>query len=127
MWGLKLSEGTKQENLVITLGDEPEITVDNIEVAHFVYLLLHNQKIRDVIDTIQGGADPWRFSAKQSSTPSGTSCAIGTTSGKPLPKLATVEPPRIAAADAITAAPQVSRSWRQSIAGTAALTPTARC
>src|SRR5215207_2029801 len=31
---------------------EPEITVDNIEVAQFVYLLLHNEKIRDVIDTI---------------------------------------------------------------------------
>jgi hypothetical protein len=31
---------------------EPEITVDNIEVAQFIYLLLHNQKIRDVIDSI---------------------------------------------------------------------------
>jgi uncharacterized protein YjbI with pentapeptide repeats len=50
-WGLKL-EGTKQKDLVITLADEPEITVDNIEVAQFVYLLLHNEKIRDVIDTI---------------------------------------------------------------------------
>jgi hypothetical protein len=39
-------------NLVITPDDEPEITVDNIEVAQFVYLLLHNAKIRDVIDTI---------------------------------------------------------------------------
>ena len=34
------------------LSDEPDITVDNIEVAQFVYLLLHNEKIRDVIDTI---------------------------------------------------------------------------
>ena len=32
--------------------NEPEITVDNIEVAQFIYLLLHNEKIRDVIDTI---------------------------------------------------------------------------
>lgn len=32
--------------------NEPEITVDNIEVAQFIYLLLHNQKIRNVIDTI---------------------------------------------------------------------------
>ena len=30
----------------------PRFTVDNIEVAQFIYLLLHNQKIRDVIDTI---------------------------------------------------------------------------
>jgi hypothetical protein len=28
------------------------VTVDNIEVAQFIYLLLHNEKIRDVIDTI---------------------------------------------------------------------------
>ena len=34
------------------LPHEPEITIDNIEVAQFVYLLLHNEKIRDVIDTI---------------------------------------------------------------------------
>jgi hypothetical protein len=50
-WGLKL-EATKQQNLVITHAREPEITVDNIEVAQFIYLLLHNEKIRDVIDTI---------------------------------------------------------------------------
>jgi len=55
-WRLEL-EGTKQENLVITRDDEPAITVDNIEVAQFIYLLLHNKKIRDVIET-QGGADP---------------------------------------------------------------------
>jgi hypothetical protein len=54
-WGLKL-EGVKQQNLVITQKDEPEITVDNIEVAQFIYLLLHNQKIRDVIDTITSKA-----------------------------------------------------------------------
>jgi hypothetical protein len=50
-WNLKL-ERTKQQNLAITPKDEPVITVDNIEVAQFIYLLLHNQKIRDVIDTI---------------------------------------------------------------------------
>jgi hypothetical protein len=45
-------ERAKQQALVITDKDEPEITVDNIEVAQFIYLLLHNPKIRDVIDTI---------------------------------------------------------------------------
>jgi uncharacterized protein YjbI with pentapeptide repeats len=50
-WDLKL-EGTKQQNLVITKENEPTVTVDNIEVAQFIYLLLHNEKIRDVIDTI---------------------------------------------------------------------------
>jgi uncharacterized protein YjbI with pentapeptide repeats len=50
-WRLKL-EGAKQQNLVITREDEPEITVDNIEVAQFIYVMLNNQKVRDVIDTI---------------------------------------------------------------------------
>jgi uncharacterized protein YjbI with pentapeptide repeats len=50
-WELKL-EKAKQQNLVITDEDEPTITVDNIEVAQFVYLLLHNEKIRHVIDTV---------------------------------------------------------------------------
>jgi uncharacterized protein YjbI with pentapeptide repeats len=51
VWGAKL-DGAKQRDLIITPEDEPEITVDNIEVAQFVYLLLHDEKIRDVIDTI---------------------------------------------------------------------------
>jgi hypothetical protein len=55
-WGLKLSEGTKQKNLVITSWYEPEITVDDIEVAQFIYLMLNNQKVRDVIDTITSKA-----------------------------------------------------------------------
>jgi hypothetical protein len=54
-WGLKL-DGAEQQNLIITAPDEPEITVDNIEVAQFVHLLLHNPKIRDVIDTITSKA-----------------------------------------------------------------------
>jgi hypothetical protein len=54
-WRLKL-EGAKQDDLVITDYREPEITVDNIEVAQFIYLMLHNEKIRDVIDTITSKA-----------------------------------------------------------------------
>ena len=56
-WGLKL-EGAKQQNLIITnlAENEPEITVDNLEVAQFIYLMLNNQKIRDVIDTITSKA-----------------------------------------------------------------------
>ena len=50
-WDVQL-EGAIQRNLVITNYFEPEITVDNLEVAQFIYLLLSNQKIRDVIDTI---------------------------------------------------------------------------
>jgi uncharacterized protein YjbI with pentapeptide repeats len=51
-WNVKLSGDTRQQALVITAPGEPEITVDNIEVAQFVYLLLHNEKIRDIIDTV---------------------------------------------------------------------------
>ena len=50
-WNLKL-ERAKQQDLIITPRNEPEITVDNIEVAQFIYLMLHNERIRDVIDTI---------------------------------------------------------------------------
>src|SRR5262249_55170805 len=55
-WGLKLNKETKQQDLVITPEDEPAITVDNIEVAQFIYLMLNNQKIREVIDTITSKA-----------------------------------------------------------------------
>jgi uncharacterized protein YjbI with pentapeptide repeats len=54
-WGLKL-EGAKQKNLVITRANEPTITVDDIEVAQFIYLMLNNQKVRRVIDTITSKA-----------------------------------------------------------------------
>lgn len=50
-WDLNL-EGSSQMNLVITPPDQPTITVDNLEVAQFIYLMLNNEKIRDVIDTI---------------------------------------------------------------------------
>jgi uncharacterized protein YjbI with pentapeptide repeats len=51
-WRVKLDGDTKQQNLIITGLDEPKVMLDNIEVAQFVYLLLHNEKIRDVIDTV---------------------------------------------------------------------------
>src|SRR5712692_1798573 len=51
VWSVEL-KGAIQNNLVITPEGEPTITVDNLEVAQFIYLLLNNPKIRDVIDTI---------------------------------------------------------------------------
>jgi hypothetical protein len=54
-WGVKV-EGAKQQNLSINMAHKPRITTDNIEVAQFIYLLLHNEKIRDVIDTITSKA-----------------------------------------------------------------------
>jgi len=51
-WDLKLSD-TRQHNLVITAGpSEAKLSVDSLEVAQFVYLLLRSEKIRTVLDTI---------------------------------------------------------------------------
>jgi hypothetical protein len=50
-WNVK-REGAQQSDLRITPYHEPRITVDDLEVAQFIYLLLNNQKIRDVINTI---------------------------------------------------------------------------
>ena len=56
VWDIKVNDRTKQQNLIITDRGKPTITVDNIEVAQFIYLLLNNQKLRDVIDTITSKA-----------------------------------------------------------------------
>ncbi len=50
-WDVQLEE-TVQENLVITDFGQSTITVDNLKIAQFIYLLLNNEEIRDVIDTI---------------------------------------------------------------------------
>ena len=52
-WNLNL-DGAKQEGLIITdiINNEPAVTVDNLEIAQFVYLLLKNNAIRSIIDTI---------------------------------------------------------------------------
>ena len=42
--------------MVITRPYEQVITVDNLDMAQFIYLLLHNEKIREVIDTITSKA-----------------------------------------------------------------------
>jgi len=51
VWDVQI-EGLNQKNLIITQEDNPIITVDNLEVAQFIYLLLNNKKIREVLDTI---------------------------------------------------------------------------
>ncbi len=67
-WDVNLNEAA-QTNLVITPDTDkqnwrgienaleaPSVTVDDLKVAQFVYLLLNNEKIRDVIDTITSKA-----------------------------------------------------------------------
>jgi hypothetical protein len=50
-WNVEL-KGAIQKNLVITPEKEPTITVDNLEVAQFIYLLLNHKKLRDVLNAV---------------------------------------------------------------------------
>lgn len=50
-WSLR-GKPLNQSNLIISRLGEPIITIDNLEVAQFVYLLLDSKKIRHVFDTI---------------------------------------------------------------------------
>jgi uncharacterized protein YjbI with pentapeptide repeats len=50
-WSLNL-DGAIQTGLIVTPKGEADITVDNLDIAQFIYLLLDNRKIRDVIDTV---------------------------------------------------------------------------
>lgn len=52
VWDSRGTPSAKSRDFIITPPDQPEVTVDNLEVAQFVYLLLTNKKIRDVLDTI---------------------------------------------------------------------------
>lgn len=52
VWDINLT-GTRQQDLIITPADsDSTISVDNLEIAQFVYLLLFNKKIGGVIDEI---------------------------------------------------------------------------
>src|ERR1035437_1565298 len=50
-WDVDLA-GASQKEMIITGADGPLISTDNLEVAQFLYLLLNNSKLRDVIDTL---------------------------------------------------------------------------
>jgi hypothetical protein len=51
VWDMK-GEPADQEDLIITPEDQADITTDNLKMAQFVYLLLNNAEIRDVLDTV---------------------------------------------------------------------------
>jgi uncharacterized protein YjbI with pentapeptide repeats len=50
-WDVNTDETTEQD-LIISQYGSPQITVDSIEIAQFIYLILNNIKIRNVIDRI---------------------------------------------------------------------------
>jgi uncharacterized protein YjbI with pentapeptide repeats len=56
VWKIRVNDRTRQQDLFINGYDEPPITVDNIKIAQFIHLLLNNQEIREVIDTITSRA-----------------------------------------------------------------------
>jgi len=50
-WDLK-GEFKEQNGLIISQDRETVVTVDNIEVAQFIHLILNNTKVRGVLDTL---------------------------------------------------------------------------
>jgi uncharacterized protein YjbI with pentapeptide repeats len=42
----------RQDEIIITQSGQPRVTVNDLEVANFVYLILNNQKIRNAIETV---------------------------------------------------------------------------
>ncbi len=53
VWDIDVTEA-EQSNLIITdyASHEPSITVDDLEVAQFIYLLLSHQKLRNVLNAV---------------------------------------------------------------------------
>lgn len=51
-WDIDIDDKSIQKNLSLNRTGESEITVDNIEIGQFIYLLLNNKKFREVIDTL---------------------------------------------------------------------------
>src|SRR5258708_3257439 len=54
-WELKLEKAI-QADLIITKHGASTITVDNLEIAQFIYLLIKNPEVRQIIDTITSKA-----------------------------------------------------------------------
>lgn len=50
-WNVNL-RGARQHRLIVSRRNSPCLTVDNLEIAQFVHLLVNNQGIREVINTI---------------------------------------------------------------------------
>lgn len=51
-WDIETTKNTNQKNLIISEPNKSIITVDNINVAQFIHLLIHNPNIRDVLEVV---------------------------------------------------------------------------
>jgi hypothetical protein len=49
IWNVKLQDA-RQFDIVVTPPGEPAVTVDGLEAAQFIQLLLHNKQLRDMVD-----------------------------------------------------------------------------
>jgi uncharacterized protein YjbI with pentapeptide repeats len=52
-WDIRTGKTTKMKDLIISIDKQPLITVDDIEVAQFIYMILDNKKVKKVIDTMR--------------------------------------------------------------------------
>lgn len=52
VWDLALEEADQSGLIITPFNTKPTITVDNLEIAQFIYLLVNNKRIRSVIDTL---------------------------------------------------------------------------
>lgn len=52
-WDIKITDRTIMKDLIISKTDQPLMTIDDIEVAQFLYTILDNRKISQVIDTMR--------------------------------------------------------------------------
>ncbi|MEV4510929.1 pentapeptide repeat-containing protein [Dactylosporangium sp. NPDC049525] len=50
-WDVDL-KGASQRNLRVTRDDQPYITIDRLELAQFIHLIIENAKLRDFLDTV---------------------------------------------------------------------------
>lgn len=55
VWGCNL-KGATQTDLIISPETEPTVTSDSLEVAQFLYLIMNNEAIRDVVDVVTSKA-----------------------------------------------------------------------
>lgn len=56
VWKIDTNVNTVQSNIIITDFADATIEVGSIEVAQFIHLLIYNEKIRDVIETVTSKA-----------------------------------------------------------------------
>ncbi len=52
-WDVNIGKTTKMRDLIISKSNQSLMTIDDLEVAQFIYTVLNNKKIKNVIDTMR--------------------------------------------------------------------------